>query len=163
MFNEDLNDYTRKEGKRLFKLNIKKHIDDIAKKYIVPNKTSQQAIMFLPAEAIFAEIHGNHDDLIQYSQKKRVWIASPTTLMAMLTTIQVVLRNAEREKYASIIQMELTRLGEEFVRYKKRWDSLSKHIDKVQSDVRDIHITTGKIERKFNTISEVNLDRKSIE
>lgn len=143
-----------------FKSNVKKHIDDIANKYIIHGQTSDQAIMFLPAEAIFAEINAYHMDIINYSQKKKVWITSPTTLMAILTTLQVVLRNAEREKYAHEIQNELAALGTEFSRYKKRWDNLSKHMDTVHKDVKEIHTTTDKIGRKFESISKVDIQKQ---
>ena len=76
-----------------FKADVRKHIDDISNKYIIPGETSDGAIMFLPAEAVFAEIHARHRDLVDYAQNKRVWITSPTTLMAVLTTAQSVIRS----------------------------------------------------------------------
>ena len=116
--------------------------------------------MFLPAEAIFAEINAYHQDLIDYASSRRVWISSPTKLLSVLSTVQVVLRNIEREKYASIIHDELNKLGREFKLYKDRWDSLAKDIKKVSDDVDKIHITSNKIEKKFDKISkvEVNID-----
>jgi DNA recombination protein RmuC len=119
--------------------------------------------MFLPAEAIFAEINAYHPDLVEYAQKKRVWVCSPTTLMAVLTTLQVVLQNAEREKHAHIIQEELMKLGLEFKRYTTRWDNLAKHIDTVSKDVKDIHITTTKIGNRFDSIKNVELEENLIE
>ena len=142
-----------------FKVNVKKHITDIATKYILPGETASEAFMFIPAEAIFAEIHAHHSDIIEYSQSRRVWIASPTTLMAMLTTVQVLLNNAKREEYAHIIQLELAKLANEFKRYQGRWNSLSKHMDTVYKDVKEIHVTTEKIGRKFEVISEVEIEK----
>ena len=147
----------REFAKREFENNVKKHIDDIANKYIIANETSKQAIMFIPAEAVFAQIHAHHDNILDYSQKRQVWIASPTTLMAMLTTIQVVVKNMEQAKHAKVIQENLLILGEEFSRYKIRWDSLAKHIDTVSKDVKDIHTTTTKIGSKFDSIVRVEL------
>ncbi|MBF8983546.1 DNA recombination protein RmuC [Lutibacter sp. B2] len=158
MIDKNVNNMERELAAKEFKVNVKKHIDDISSKYIIPNETSPQAIMFLPAEAIFAEINAYHYDLIEYSQKKKVWITSPTTLMAILTTMQVVLRNAEREKYADIIQKELNTLGKEFERYKNRWDNLAKHIDTVQKDVKEIHTTTDKIGKRFESISKAEFE-----
>jgi DNA recombination protein RmuC len=83
---------------KMFKQDVKKHIDAIASKYIITGITSDQAILFLPAEAIFAEINAYHTDLIEYAYKKRVWITSPTTLISTLTTIQVIIMNMERDK-----------------------------------------------------------------
>jgi DNA recombination protein RmuC len=158
LFSED----QRKEFTKLFKQDIKKHIFDISKKYIIERETSEQAILFLPAEAIFAEINAHHSDLIEFSQKNKVWLCSPTTLMAVLTTIQVVLRNLEREKYTHIIQEEIIKLSEEFNRYKIRWDNLSKHIDTVHKDVKDIHNTTNKITNKFESIAKVDIKKEEL-
>lgn len=141
-----------------FKLDVKKHIDAIYTKYIIPGVTSNQAIMFLPAEAIFAEINAYHQDIIQYAYKKNVWITSPTTLISTLTTIQVILKNMERDKYAQIIHEELTKLGIEFQRYKERWDKLSRSIETVTRDVENLNITSDKITKKFESINEVKLD-----
>ena len=102
-----------------FKIDVKKHIDAISSKYIIPGVTSNQAIMFLPAEAIFAEINAYHNDLVEYAYKRNVWLTSPTTLISSLTTIQVLLKNMERDKYAKVVHEELTKLGIEFSRY--RW------------------------------------------
>ncbi len=157
MIDKSMNEAERKTYERDFKTNVKKHINDISSKYIINGVTSEQAIMFLPAEAIFAEINAYHQDLIDYASSKKVWIASPTTLMSVLSTVQVVLRNLEREKYASIIHEELNNLGREFKLYKDRWDSLAKDIKRVSDDVDKIHITSNKIEKKFDKISKVEM------
>ena len=143
---------------RLFKSDVKKHIDAISEKYIIPELTANQAIMFLPAEAIFAEINAYHPDLVEYSYKKRVWITSPTTLISTLTVIQVIIKNMERDKYTSIIHNELNKLGVEFSRYKDRWDKLSRSIQTVNSDIENIHITTEKITKRFDAINSVDVD-----
>lgn len=157
MMDKNISEGERKAYEREFKQNVKKHINDISSKYIINGTTSEQAIMFLPAEAIFAEINAYHQDLLDYAGTKRVWIASPTTLMSVLSTVQVVLRNIEREKYADIIQDELNKLGREFKLYKERWDLLAKDIKKVSDDVDKIHITSNKIEKKFDRISRVEI------
>lgn len=150
----------RELAEKQFKIDVKKHIDAIANKYIIPNITSTQAIMFLPAEAIFAEINAYHTELIEYANKRRVWLTSPTTLMSTLTVIQVLLKNMERDKYSSIIHEELNKLGLEFSRYKERWNKLSRSIDAVNKDVENINITTDKITKRFETISNVNIKNK---
>lgn len=141
-----------------FRIDVKRHIDAISSKYIIEGVTSNQAILFLPAEAIFAEIHAYHTDIIEYANKKHVWITSPTTLMSTLTVIQVILKNMERDKYASIIHEELNKLGVEFSRYRERWDKLSRSIETVNKDVENIHITTDKISRRFESISSASFD-----
>jgi len=158
-------DKTKSQSERLayekqFKIDVKKHIDAISSKYIIPGVTSNQAIMFLPAEAIFAEINAYHNDLVEYAYKKNVWITSPTTLISTFTTIQVLLKNMERDKYAKIVHNELTKLGIEFQRYKERWDKLSRSIETVNKDVENLNITSDKITKKFEAISDVRLDDK---
>ena len=114
--------------------------------------------MFLPAEAIFAEINAYHNDIIEYAYKKKVWITSPTTLISTLTVIEMLLKNMERDKYTSIIHEELNKLGIEFNRYKDRWDKLSRSIQTVNKDVEQFHITTEKIKKKFDSINQVEID-----
>ena len=148
----------REQYEKLFKADMKKHIDAISNKYIIPGITSDQAILFLPAEAIFAEINAYHPDIIEYAYKKRVWLTSPTTLISTLTTIQVIIKNLERDKYASIIHQELRLLDSEFKRYKERWDKLYRSIETVSKDVKDIHVTTDKITKRFNSINQVEVE-----
>lgn len=150
----------RQAYEKQFKIDVKKHIDAISSKYIIPGVTSNQAIMFLPAEAIFAEINAYHTELVEYAYKKNVWITSPTTLISSLTTIQVLLKNIERDKYAKVVHEELTKLGVEFQRYKERWDKLSRSIETVNKDVDALNITSDKITKKFASISDVKLDSK---
>ena len=164
MVDKSLSNLEREKYEKLFKADVKKHIDAISTKYIIPGETSDQAIMFLPAEAIFAEINAYHSDIIDYAYKKKVWITSPTTLISTLTVIQMLLKNIERDKYTSIIHEELNKLGVEFTRYKDRWDKLSRSIETVSRDVNDIHTTTEKITKRFDSISRVDIDkRKEIE
>ena len=150
---------SRETAAKLFKNDVKKHIDAISSKYIIEGETSNQAIMFLPAEAIFAELNAYHSDIIEYAYKKRVWITSPTTLMSTLTTIQVIIKNKERDKYAKVIQEELGKLSIEFSRYKDRWDKLSRSIETVSKDVIDIHTTTNKISKRFDSINSVDIEK----
>lgn len=157
MVDKNNNELTRMQAEKNFKLDMKKHIDAISEKYIIPNVTSEQAILFLPAEAIFAEVNAYHTDIINYAYKKHVWITSPTTLISTLTTIQVIIKNMERDKYAGIIHKELNLLSEEFKRYKDRWDKLSRSIETVSRDVKDIHNTTDKITKRFDSINQVEI------
>lgn len=147
----------RELAEKQFKIDVKKHIDAISNKYIIPGLTSSQAIMFLPAEALFAEINAYHQDIVDYANRKRVWLTSPTTLMSSLTVIQVLLKNMERDKYSSIIHEELNKLGLEFSRYKERWNKLSRSIETVNKDVENINITTDKITKRFESINNVEI------
>ena len=159
MVDKNLSKEQRGLYEKQFKLDVKKHIDAISSKYIIPGETSEQAIMFLPAEAIFAEINAYHPDIIEYSYKKKVWITSPTTLISTLTVIQMIMKNMERDKYTSIIHEELNKLGIEFNRYKERWDKLSRSIQTVNKDVESFQITTEKIKKKFDSINQVEIEK----
>ena len=154
----DKKNTNRSASEKLFKSDMKKHIDAIASKYIIPGETADQAILFLPAEAIFAEVNAYHPEIMDYAYKKRVWIAGPTTLMSTLTTLQIIMKNIERDKYTAVIHRELKLLDEEFKRYKERWDKLSRSIDTVSRDVKDIHTTTDKITKRFNSINGVEME-----
>ena len=163
MVDKNNSEIQRIQAEKNFKMDMKKHIDAISDKYIIPNVTSEQAILFLPAEAIFAEINAYHTDIINYAYKKHVWITSPTTLISTLTTIQVIIKNIERDKYASIIHRELNLLSEEFKRYKDRWDKLSRSIETVSRDVKDIHNTTEKITKRFDSINQVEINNERLD
>ena len=159
MVDKSLSQTERVMHEKQFKIDVKKHIDAISSKYIIDGVTSDQAIMFLPAEAIFAEINAYHSDLIDYAYKKKVWITSPTTLISTLSVIQMIIKNIERDKYTSIIHDELNKLGLEFSRYKERWDKLAKSIQTVNKDVENVYITTEKITKKFDLINQVDVDK----
>jgi DNA recombination protein RmuC len=144
-----------------FKTGVKKHIDDVASKYIIPGVTSDGAMMFVPAEAVFAEIHARHRDVVEYAQQRRVWIVSPTTLMAILNTMRAVLKDVETRKQVHIIKDELGKLGKEFGRFDERMKKLAEHIRQANKDVDDVAITSKKISDRFQSIERVELDSPS--
>jgi DNA recombination protein RmuC len=141
-----------------FKAGVKRHVDDIASKYIIPNVTSDGAVMFIPAEAVFAEIHAYHRDVVDYAQAKRVWIVSPTTLMAVLNTARAVLKDTETRKQVHIIQDELGKLGKDFVLFDGRMKKLADHIRLAHEETERVHISSRKITDKFAKIERVELE-----
>ena len=141
-----------------FKADVKKHIDDISSKYIVPGETGDGALMFLPAEAVFAEIHARHRDLVEYAQARRVWLTSPTTLMAILNTARAVIRDVEMRKQVHVIQDELGKLGADFGRFQSRMDKLAQHIEQAKHDVDEVHVSSRKISERFARIERVELE-----
>lgn len=159
---KELPEAQRDAAKKLFRADVKKHINDIASKYIKPGVTSDGAIMFLPAEAIFAEINAYYPQLIQESLEKKVWITSPTTLMAVLTTVQSVMRDTETKEQAGIIQKELMNLSKDFDRYRDRWDTLARDLKKVGKDVDQINISTNKITKSFKRIERVEFEELDV-
>ncbi len=149
-------------AERQFKSNIKKHVDDIASKYIIPEVTSDGAVMFIPAEAVFAEIHAHHPEIVDYAMQKRVWIVSPTTLMAVLNTARAVLKDVETRKQVHIIKDELGKLGKEFGRFDERMKKLADHIRQAHEDAQDVHTTSQKISKRFDRIERVDLDHLAV-
>ncbi|MGL5021488.1 MAG: DNA recombination protein RmuC [Mycoplasmatales bacterium] len=149
-----------KEYRKLFKNDIKKHINDISDKYIIDGVTANQAMMFIPSESIFAEINAYHEDLIQYSYDKKIWITSPTTLMAILNVLIIVLKDLKRSEYSKQIHEALLSLKEEFDRYETRWINIVKHIETVNKDVKDISNTSKKISKRFEDIEKAEIKKE---
>ena len=162
MMDFELPNSDRKVALKQFKIDIKKHINDISDKYLIDNETADGAIMFIPAEAVFAEIHGHQSDLVDYANKKRVWLASPTTLMAILTTARSVLKDEATRQQIHIIQAHLSDLAQDFSRFKSRFANLAKHIDQAAVDVQQIHTSANKISNRFEKIEQVELEAKPI-
>ena len=157
MYEIGINEVDKLSAQRQFKADIKKHVDDIASKYIIADVTSDGAVMFIPAEAVFAEIHAYHPDLVDYAMAKRVWVVSPTTLMAVLNTARAVLKDVETRKQVHIIKDELGKLGKEFGRFDTRMKKLADHIRQAHEDAQDVQTTSQKISRRFSQIERVEL------
>jgi DNA recombination protein RmuC len=158
MFDRNADDASRTLAQKQFKIDVKKHVDDIASKYILPPETCDGAVMFVPAEAVFAEIHAYHYDVVDYAMQKQVWIVSPTTLMAVLNTARAVLKDLETREQVHIIKHELSRLGKDFVRFDERMKKLADHIRQANQDVEEVHISSRKISQRFARIDAVELD-----
>ncbi len=163
MFDDSLQSGERDAAKRQFKIDVKKHVDDIAAKYIVDGETSDGAVMFLPAEAVFAEIHAYHPDLVEHAQKKRVWLTSPTTLMAVLNTARAVIRDSETRRMAHVIKDELSKLAKDFARFDDRMKKLASHIEQANKDVSEVRISSDKISRRFQQIERVELEHPDVD
>ena len=115
--------------------------------------------MFLPAEALFAEINAYHPELLNYAYNKRVWITGPTTLISTLSIISMILKNMERDKYTKIIHEELSKLSVEFTRFKDRWDKLSRSVKTVNQSIDELSTTSEKITKRFDSINNVDVDK----
>ena len=147
---------------RQFKADIKKHVDDISGKYIIPDVTSDGAVMFIPAEAVFAEIHAHHPEVVDYAMQRRVWVVSPTTLMAVLNTARAVMKDVETRKQVHIIKDELGKLGKDFGLFDERMDKLARHIAQANQDVEDINTSRRKITDRFSKIERVELEHPAV-
>jgi len=163
MMDNDASESDRVAAEKQFRLDIKKHIKDISEKYIIENETADGAIMFIPAEAVFAEIHAHQPQLVEEAQRARVWMVSPTTLMAVLTTARAVLKDSATRKQIHVIQDHLVALAKDFDRFRIRMDKLSTHIQQANKDVEDVHISANKISSRFEKIEKVELKEEDIE
>ncbi len=163
LVNTEATSVERKAIQQQFRQDIQKHIKDISEKYIIPNETTDGAMMFIPAESIFAEIHANYPDLISLSQRLKVWLVSPSTLMAVLTTAKAVLKDDATRKQVHIIQKHLHFLSEDFQRFEKRMDKLSKHIDLAYQDVSEVNTSAKKITSRFQKIESVEIELEALE
>ncbi|MGH8622215.1 MAG: DNA recombination protein RmuC [Burkholderiales bacterium] len=152
------NDVERALAQRQFRADVRKHVDEIARKYILPNETAEGAVMFVPAEAVFAEIHAYHAEVVEYANSKRVWIVSPTTLMAVLNTARAVLKDVETRKQVHLIKDALARLAVEFNRFDDRLRKLADHIRQAHDDAQKIQITGDKISQQFQRIESAELE-----
>jgi DNA recombination protein RmuC len=162
MFDREANEADRALAQRQFRADIRKHVDDIAKKYIIAGETSDGAVMFVPAEGVFAEIHAYHGEVVEYAQAKRVWIVSPTTLMAVLNTARAVLKDVETRKQIHVIKEALARLAVEFGRFDERLRKLAEHIRQAHDDAQKIQVTGDRISQQFQRIEAAELDEPGV-
>lgn len=147
----------RANAEKQFRADIKKHIRDISDKYIIPGETADGAVMFIPAEAVFAEIHANYPDLVETAHQSRVWLVSPTTMMAILTTAHAVLKDAATRKQVHIIQEHLVALSKDFNRFQKRMDNLSRYINIAHEGIAEVHKSSKKITSRFHKIEKAEI------
>jgi len=156
----DISEIERKKYMQSFVQDIKKHINDIATKYIVPNETADGAIMFIPAEAVFADIHSKFPELVSLAQNKSVWLTSSTTLMAILSTASAVIKDNATREHVDYIQEHLRALAKDFDLFNDRMTKLGKHIEAANNDVKQVHISANKISKRFTAIEKVELQEE---
>lgn len=153
----------RTVARKQFATDVKKHINDIASKYIQPEANADAAVMFIPSEAVFAEIIGNHADVVAQAQAQRVWLTSPTNLMALLHIVRAMIRDAEMRKQAAVIKHELGKLGGDFGRFQERMDKLATHIKQANDDAEQVQISSRKISGHFERIKSVEIEAPTAE
>ncbi|MBL4693681.1 MAG: DNA recombination protein RmuC [Magnetovibrio sp.] len=150
-------DEARKVALRAFGTAVLNHVRAISEKYIVPGETAESALMFLPSEAVYAELHASLPEVIEKSYRARVWIVSPTTLMATLNTVRAVLKDAHMREQAGVIQAEVLTLLDDVGRLDKRVGSLQTHFKQAQKDIGEIQTSSGKITRRAERIEDIQL------
>ena len=144
-------------ARRQLAISVRGHVKDIQDKYIIAGSTAESACLFLPSEAVYAELHANLPDVIDASYKARVWIVSPTTMMATLNTVRAVLRDARLREQTAIIQSEMLKLIEDVSRLDTRVENLNRHFSQVQKDISEIQTSTSRISKRSYRITELEV------
>ncbi|MCC7017055.1 MAG: DNA recombination protein RmuC [Rhodospirillales bacterium] len=153
-------DHGRTLALRAFKADVAKHVEDIAGKYIVPGETADWALMFVPSEAVYAEIHARLAETVADAHRARVGIVSPTTLMAALTTVRAIVLDAKMVEEAGEIRAEVQRLKEDADRLDKRAEDLESAFNKLVATLRELRISAGKIASRIGRIAEADVAEK---
>ncbi|MCW8860926.1 MAG: DNA recombination protein RmuC, partial [Rhodospirillales bacterium] len=147
----------RIQAAKVFATDVGKHVRDISEKYILPGETAEWALMFLPSEAVYAELHANHGNIVENAFRLRVGIVSPTTLMATLNTVRAILKDARMREQAGLIQKEVQTLLEDVARLDGRVESLQKHFDQAARDIDQIGTSSRKISGRGEKIMALEL------
>ncbi len=158
MFDPETDEVDYTLAQKQFKADVKRHVDAISGKYIIAGETSDGAVMFIPAEAVFAEIHAHHAEVVEYANAKHVWIVSPTTLMAVLNTARAVLKDVETRNQIHVIKDELVKLSVDFARFDDRMRKLADHVRQAHEDAQQVQISSKKISQRFAQIEGVELE-----
>lgn len=157
MFAAEANDLERAAAQKQFRIDLRRHVDAISGKYIIPGETANGAVMFIPAEAVFAEIHAHHAEVVDYAMNHCVWIVSPTTLMAVLNTARAVLKDVETRRHIHVIKDCLAKLAADFSRFDDRMQDLARHIRQAHEDVDNVQRSSKKITQRFAQIESADL------
>lgn len=151
-------DSARKAALNLFRQAVRKHLTDIGERYIVPGETADAALMFVPSEAVYAEIHASLPDVVQESYRRRVFIASPTTLWATLNTLRAVVRDVRLREHAHLLRDELHKLLADVGRIDSRVSSLERHFEQAQKDVAQLRTSADKVARRGDKLLDLEFD-----
>ncbi len=152
------NDMEFKAAAQMFRSTVRKHITDISEKYIIDGETADGALMFLPSEAVYAELHAKFPELVQESFSKRVWIVSPTTCMATLNTMRAILKDARMREQAGAIRKELGLLHKDVERLGDRVSNLDRHFGQAAKDLSEIKISAEKAGRRAQRLDNFDFE-----
>ncbi|MGY4255111.1 DNA recombination protein RmuC [Bradyrhizobium sp. USDA 4516] len=152
-------DEERKFASQRLRADVLKHVSDIAEKYLIPGETQDTALMFVPSESVYAEIHDGFDDVIQKAYRARVVLVSPSLLMLAIQVMQQILKDARIRDAADQIRNEVMHLGDDLGRLRERVLKLQTHFGQVNEDVRQILISADKIEKRAGRIEELDFSK----
>jgi DNA recombination protein RmuC len=152
-------DEERKVAGQRLRADVMKHVSDIADKYLIAGETQDTALMFVPSESVYAEIHDSFDDVIQKAYRARVVLVSPSLLMLAIQVMQQILKDARMRDAADQIRTEVLNLSDDLNRLRDRVLKLQKHFGDVNEDVRQILISADKIEKRAGRIEELDFSK----
>jgi DNA recombination protein RmuC len=153
-------DEEKKYASQRLRADVMKHVNDIAEKYVIAGETQDSALMFVPSESVYAEIHDGFDDVIQKAYRARVVLVSPSLLMLAIQVMQQILRDARMRDAADLIRTEVLNLGDDLGRLRERVLKLQKHFSDVNEDVRQVLISADKIEKRAGRIEELDFSKE---
>ncbi|HAY91457.1 MAG TPA: DNA recombination protein RmuC [Rhodobacteraceae bacterium] len=151
-------DWELNEAARQLRTAVKKHIKDISEKYIIEGETADGALMFLPSEAVYAELHANFSELVREGFTARVWIVSPTTCMATLNTMRAILKDARMREQAGAIRRELGLLYQDVDRLGTRVENLDRHFTQAAKDITEIKISADKAGKRARRVDNFDFE-----
>jgi len=151
-------DWELNEAARQLRTAVKKHIKDISEKYIIEGETADGALMFLPSEAVYAELHANFSELVREGFTARVWIVSPTTCMATLNTMRAILKDARMRDQAGAIRRELGLLYQDVDRLGTRVENLDRHFTQAAKDITEIKISADKAGKRARRLDNFDFE-----
>ena len=152
-------DEARKPLTRTFAADISRHLEAIGERYIIPGETAESALMFVPSEAVFSEIHAHHENVVKKGHQLRVYIVSPSTLWATLNTMRAILKDIKMQEQAGIIQIEVAAMAKDTERLDYRIVSLERNYNQMAEDFRKIRISTDKIIRRAANIDSIEFNK----
>lgn len=156
-------DEDRKQATAKLKADVQKHVKDIAEKYLIPGETQELALMFVPSESVYAELHDGFDDVVQKAYRSHVILVSPSLLMLAIQVMQQILKDARMREAADLIRTEVTRMMDDVGRLRDRVLKLQQHFGNANEDVRQILISSDKIEKRATRIEELDFDDKGVD
>lgn len=156
-------DAARTLARRKFAGDVATHVGHIADRYIIPGETAESALLFLPSEAVYAELHASFQEVVERAYGRRVWIVSPTTLMATLNTVRAVLKDSRMREQAGVIQQEVSRMLQDVSRLDQRVENLERHFGQAEKDLREIRTSSEKVSRRGERITEIELGEEVTE
>ena len=151
-------DWDLSEARKALRTSVRKHIKDISEKYILEGETADGALMFIPSEAVYAELHANFSDVVQEGFAARVWIVSPTTCMATLNTMRAILKDARMREQTGAIRRELGLLFQDVERLGTRVENLDRHFGQAAKDLSEIKISADKAGRRARRLDNFDFE-----